>query len=216
MVGGTATLLVVLFLALFPSVGVAGCGGPVTAYPKHHPRGQRPPLAIGDSTMLLSVPGLAAGGYSVYAHGCLQFSQGLALMRQLKAQNRLPHMVALALGANGYVTRADIGAALGVMCCNGLLVLVTPRQLGGSAGANAANERQAAHRHPGRILLLDWVSFSAGHSAWFQPDGLHLTWPGVHAFTRLLSTALRYAYPKPETHRHHHRGRPRHKPTPRH
>jgi lysophospholipase L1-like esterase len=188
------------FALSLPAVGRADCGGAETAQPAHHPRGQLPPLAIGDSTMLLSMPGLAARGYAVSAQGCRQFVQALALLGRLKASGRLPHMVLLALGANGALTDDEIGVALGLMCCTGKLVLVTPRQLGGAAGENAVIEHKEARRHPGRILLLDWVKDSAGHPGWFQPDGLHLTLPGAAAFTRLLATALADAYPR---HRHH-------------
>lgn len=185
----------------FPAVGHADCGGVYSAGPAHHPRGQRPPLAIGDSTMLLSLPGLAARGYLANAHGCRQFYQALEMLSQLKAQGTLPHMVVIALGANGYVTHTDVGLALGLLCCTRELVLVTPRQLGGSSGENAIVEREEARKHPGRLRLLDWVNYSAGHPDWFQPDGLHLTLPGVAAFTRLLATALPYAYPHPKKHK---------------
>jgi hypothetical protein len=201
-----AILLAAVVLALvLPAVGHADCGGVETAQPAHHPRGQLPPLAIGDSTMLLSLPGLAARGFAVDAHGCRQFFQALAMLGQLKAQGRLPHMVVIALGANGYVTHDDIGVALGLLCCTRKLVLVTPRQLGGAPGENAVIEHEEARRHGGRILLLDWVKYSAGHPGWFQPDGLHLTLPGAAAFTRLLATALPRAYP----HRKHHRRDPK-------
>jgi len=183
-----------LLMLVFPAISRAGCGGVETAAAATHLPGQLPPLAIGDSTMLLSLPGLAADGYDANAHGCRQLSEALALLAQLRARHALPNLVALALGANGYVTSSDIGQVLHVLCCNRLLVLVTPRQLGGSAGPNAALEHAEARAHPSQILLLDWVKYSAGHPDWFQPDGLHLTLPGVHAFTNLLARALPYAY----------------------
>jgi lysophospholipase L1-like esterase len=144
--------------------------------------------------MLLSLPGLAARGFDANAHGCRQFSEALALLSQLRAQHRLPHLVAIALGANGAITPSDIDAARRLLCCGRLLVLVTPRQLGGASGANAVLEHEEAKAHPGSILLLDWVKVSAGHPDWFQPDRLHLTFPGVHAFNDLLSSVLPFAY----------------------
>jgi hypothetical protein len=68
------------------------------------------------------------------------------------------------------------------------------RQLGGASGPNAALEHREARAHPGNILLLDWVSYSAAHPGWFQPDRLHLTLAGASAFTDLLASALPYAY----------------------
>ncbi|MEK6250744.1 MAG: hypothetical protein AABM43_02165 [Actinomycetota bacterium] len=40
------------------------------------------------------------------------------------------------------------------------------------------------------MRVLDWVAFSQGHPGWFQPDGLHLTFPGAHGFTKLLRKGL--------------------------
>jgi len=65
-------------------------------------------------------------------------------------------MVVIALGADGSVTHDDVGQTLGLLCCTRLLVLVTPRELGGGFGSDAITERVEAHRHHGRILLLDW------------------------------------------------------------
>ena len=116
------------------------------------------------------------------------------MLRQLRAAGRLPHMVLIALGANGTVSGADIGETLGVLGPRRLLVLVTPRQLGGSAGVNATTERAEVRHHPRRIELLDWVAHSAGHSNWFWSDGLHLTPAGVQAFTAFLGSAFEYRY----------------------
>lgn len=189
-----ATVTAVGVLLAIPGSSLAGCGGTQTAAPAHHPKGQLPPLALGDSTMLLSLPGLASRGYDANAHGCRQFFQALQLLGQLRAHGRLPHMVTIALGANGSVTRADIDQALHILGPDRLLVLVTPREEGGGSGQDAVVERQAARADPRQVILLDWVSYSAGHRSWFQPDGLHLTWPGVYAFTGLLARAMPYAY----------------------
>jgi lysophospholipase L1-like esterase len=106
-------------------------------------------------------------------------------------------MVAIALGSDCCVTQAMIAQALALLGPSGagrVLVLVTAVHLGGGDGSGAADERAVARDDPSRVLLLDWVHDSAGHPSWFQPDGLHLTAPGVDAFTQLLSTALPYAY----------------------
>jgi hypothetical protein len=184
-----------------PDRSLAGCGGVREAWPSHHPAGRLPPLAIGDSTMLLALYDLSGTGYDANAHGCRQYGEALALIAQRKQQGRLPHMVVIALGGDGSVTRDDIGLTLGLLCCKRLLVLVTPRELGGGSNSNATIERDEARKHPGRIVLVDWVAFSAGHGDWFQPDGLHLTTAGAQAFTGFLKRALPYAYPKRRRHR---------------
>jgi hypothetical protein len=50
-------------------------------------------------------------------------------------------------------------------------------------------------RHAKRSVLLDWVNYSRGHSDWFQPDHLHLTFAGAAGFARLLGKATRFAKP---------------------
>ena len=203
----TAALLAPAFVpatsvAGHPSARVADCGGVREAFPAHHPKGQLPPLAIGDSTMLLALYGLSGIGFDANAHGCRQFPEALALLNQRKAAGTLPHMVVIALGGDGAVTGQDVGLALGILCCSRLLVLVTPRELGGGSNDNAVVEHQEYQKHRNRILLLDWVAHSAGHGDWFQPDGLHLTTSGASAFTDFLKQALVEAYPKKRRHRH--------------
>ena len=100
--GATAGLLGVIMLlaaaALAPAAS-AGCGGVATIAPTHHRAGVRPPLAIGDSTMLLALDDLAAAGYGANAHGCREYGEALALLRARKASGTLPHMVVIALGS---------------------------------------------------------------------------------------------------------------------
>ncbi|HUO72992.1 MAG TPA: hypothetical protein VMU39_19650 [Solirubrobacteraceae bacterium] len=189
-----SVLLVTLITLAVPAASRAACGGTQAAQARTHPAGQLPPLAIGDSTMLLSLLGLSAEGWTANAHGCRNIHEALGILGQLRARHALPHMVAIALGSNGGLTAGDIDDALRLICCGRILVLVTPRELGGGSGAPAAIERAAARAHRDHILLLDWVADAAGHSGWFQPDGLHLTFAGVDAFNALLLRALPYAY----------------------
>ncbi|HEY8581986.1 MAG TPA: hypothetical protein VIL49_03535 [Capillimicrobium sp.] len=144
------------------------------------------PLVIGDSVLLGAVPQVARRGVEVDAKGCRTFAQGLALVRQRKAAGRLPRVVALALGTNGTVSRAEIGAAMRVLGSRRLLVLVTPREVGGVSGSDAAAMRRAARRHPGRVRVLDWVRRSSGRGSWFAGDGIHLGSPGARGMARLL------------------------------
>src|SRR5262249_43999132 len=103
MTGGAARAGIAVALALTIVLGAtwtptasAGCGGVETAAPKRKVA-PRPPLAIGDSSMLLALPALARVGYRVNARGCRQFSEGLRVMRQARRHHRLPRLVVLAL-----------------------------------------------------------------------------------------------------------------------
>ncbi len=143
--------------------------------------------------MLLALPALAREGYQVNAHGCRQIDEGLDLLREDKRQGRLPHLVVIALGADASISSGQLSAAFHLLGPKRVLGLVVPLELGGGTSSDADVVRAVAKRHPKRSILLDWVAYSAGHSDWFQPDGLHLTFSGANAFARLLRQALPYA-----------------------
>ncbi len=179
---------IVLSLLLAPSAQ-AGCGGVETTSPKHKVA-PRPPLAVGDSSMLLALPALARVGYKVNARGCRQLAEGLRLLRQTRRRHQLPHLVVLGLGADASVTAGQIQQAKKILGPKRKLGLVTPRELGGGESNDARVIRNAGQRDPERVKVLDWVHYSAGHSSWFQPDGLHLTFSGAKAFARLLKKLI--------------------------
>ena len=194
--GVLATAAAMAALAVAPAHAVydPACGEVETARPhkRVNPDG-RPPLAIGDSTMLLALPDLAHEGYEVNAHGCRQIEEGLDVIREAKRAGKLPHLVVIALGADASLSIGELDRAFNLLGPKRVLGLVTPRELGGGASSDADHVRTVAKRHRKRAVLLDWVAYSAGHPSWFQPDGLHLTFDGAAAFARLLRQALPYA-----------------------
>jgi hypothetical protein len=194
----TALAIAVAALWAVPAAH-AGCGGVETASPKHKVA-PRPPLAIGDSSMLLALPALARVGYKVNARGCRQFSEGLRLLRRTRRAHRLPHLVVLALGADASVTGGQIEQAKKILGPKRKLGLVTPRELGGGESNDAQVIRNAGQRDPEHVKVLDWVRYSAGHGNWFQPDGLHLTFAGAKAFARLLKKLIPLAAARPPKH----------------
>lgn len=181
------------FLVSPPSGSARACGGVVKKRPTQNAGMEgRAPLAIGDSSMLLAVDELAAAGFKVNARGCRQMEEGLGV---IKDAGHVPHLVVIALGADYVVTKEQIGRALQIIGKKRVLGLVTPRELGGGQSQDARNMREKWRERKKQIVLLDWVEHSAGHSGWFQPDGLHLTYAGATAFTRFLSNALPFAEP---------------------
>ena len=193
-IAATLALLVVLVAA---PAAHAGCGGVETARPKHKVA-PRPPLAIGDSSMLLALPALARVGYKANARGCRQFAEGLQVLRDARRHHRLPRLAVLALGADASVSAGQIAQARKIMGPKRKLGLVTPRETGGGESKDADVIRNAGQRDPVHIKVLDWVHYSAGHSSWFQPDGLHLTFSGAKAFARLLKKLIPLASPGPK------------------
>jgi hypothetical protein len=190
-------LAAALLLALPAAEAQAGCGGVQYVRAKKRPRYGRPPLAIGDSTMLLAMPDLSRAGYNVDAHGCRGMEEGLAILRRRRAKKRLPYLSVIALGTDFTISRSQIKRALHYIGPNRRLGLVTPWELGGYAGSDARAMREAAKDYKKRIVLLDWVKFSRGHGGWFQPDGCHLTFAGARAFARLFKRALPFSQGPP-------------------
>jgi hypothetical protein len=176
----------------------AACGGAYREIVRPPHRGVLPPLAIGDSTLILSLPTLRHEGISADARGCRQYTAGLALLAGLRRQGRLTRVVIVALGANGPVTETNVDRALAILGTRRVLVMVTHWKPGHRGGNDTALIRREALRHPGRIVVLDWIVASTGHAGWFQRDGLHLTIPGAAAFGRFLERAISLTTPHPK------------------
>jgi hypothetical protein len=193
-VAGIAVATILLASALLVPLSAADCGGVEKARPRHKVA-PRPPLAIGDSSMLLALPALARVGYKVNARGCRQFSEGLRVLRDARHHHRLPSLVVMALGADASISGHQINTALKVLGGKRKLGMVTPRELGGGSSNDAEVVRNAGRRDPAHVKVLDWVHYSAGHGSWFQPDGLHLTFSGAKAFARLLKKVIPLARP---------------------
>ena len=102
----------------------------------------------------------------------------------------------IALGSNGTISRNQVHDALDILGKKRTLGLVTPRETGGGSSGDADVVRSEASRHKNRIVLLDWVKYSSGHSSWFQPDGLHLTFDGADGLADLFKKPLK-DLPKP-------------------
>jgi lysophospholipase L1-like esterase len=187
-----ALLLALTFTLAIEGVAAA-CGGV-----KHAPavkRGDpgRAPLVIGDSVLLGAVSQVAAAGFEVNTRGCRQMREGLQIISARKRAKTLPHLVVIALGANGSIAYSQIREAMKLVGPDRVLGLVTPRELGGGQSSDARNVRAAGRRFPGRVVVLDWVRFSAGQGGWFAGDGLHLGPAGARGLARLLRGALALA-----------------------
>ncbi len=192
--GVLAALAMTVAILWAPAAASAGCGGTEVVKPRKHvnPKGQ-PPLVLGDSVMLLALRSLARIGFLADAKGCRYYTQGIARIRHYKHKGKLGHLVVMGFGADFNVTSRYINRTLRILGPKRVLALIVPRELGGGTSSDADHARTAYKRHSQRIVLLDWVRFSKGHGEWFQPDGLHLTYSGAAAYTKLIGKSLRYA-----------------------
>jgi hypothetical protein len=179
-----------------------GCGHVHTADAQRNPYGPNdgpPPIAIGDSTMLLPIPDLSRVGFDVNAKGCRGFKQSIWLARDLRNQEKLPKLILINAYGNGGVDDELIKFALKVIGPKRTLVLVTAYDA--DTGAPPAPDTdvlvEAAKDHPDRIKLLDWVKYSLPHhkvepapGAWFLPDLFHPNFTGAPAYANFLAQVL--------------------------
>ncbi len=154
------------------------------------PAARARPLIVGDSVTLAAASQLHASGWEVDARINRTMAQGLRLLR---ARRRLPQTVAIALGTNAGVRRLDVAAALRIVGRRRRLVLVTPREVRGQSGHDAAVIRVMGRRHPLRVVVADWARHSHGHAAWVARDLVHLTRAGARAYAQLLRPIARDA-----------------------
>jgi len=180
------TLVAVTAVAAAAAAPAQACDASRHAGAAHGGHSGRAPLIVGDSVLLGAVPQVARAGFEVDAKGCRRIDQGLALLRQRRRAGTLPSFVVLALGTNASVTTTDVRRALAIVGPDRVLGLVTPRETGGVSGADARTVRAAGRRWPGRVRVIDWVAYSAGHASWFAGDGIHLGPGGASGMARLL------------------------------
>jgi hypothetical protein len=188
-----AVALIVSSLAMAWPAGASACGELRHAHAVRHPESVgRAPLLIGDSTSIIAAPTLAHLGIEADARGCRQFGQGVQMLAARRHAHTLPHVVVLALGANGPISNGQIGAALRVIGPRRVLALVTARR----SGFSDAAMHRSARRHRDRVLLVDWARYSAGHGSWFAGDGLHVGGEGASAYARLIRRSIApFAFP---------------------
>lgn len=139
-------------------------------------------LVIGDSTMILAAPLLARMGLETDAKGCRQFAEGLRIVATRQRAGTLPHLVVMALGANGPVSVDGLQRLLRVVGTRRVLALVTPR----NQPASQAAIRAMARLRPDRILLMDWQRHGGG-PALFAGDGLHPSNAGAVVYARFIA-----------------------------
>ncbi len=177
--------------SLAPAAAVADCGGVKRARPSHHAVAGRPPLVIGDSVLLGAVDEVAGVGYEVNTRGCRQMREGLGVLARKRRAGNLPALVVIMLGTNWKIEPGEVRKALRIIGPGRMLGLVTPRQ----DPHDASVMRAAGRRHRDRVVVLDWARYTARHSGWLSPDGLHLGPGGAEALARLLRSALPFAAP---------------------
>jgi hypothetical protein len=172
--------------------GVGACEVVRKAKPAKRGTGlRRPPLVVGDSSMLLGVRALASHGFEADARGCRSFAAGVALVARRRRAGTLPRLVVLALGANGPASQGQIERALRIVGRRRMLGLVA----GGGNATSPRAYRRAARRHPSRIVLIDWRA--SGGPARYGGDGIHIGTEGEAEEAAFIARHTRPFMPPP-------------------
>jgi hypothetical protein len=212
MIGAAIALLALWQPSAAPAAGepAFGCGHVHTAEAQRNPYGPNdgpPPIAIGDSTMLLPIPDLTRVGFDVNAKGCRGFKQSVWVARDMHNRGVLPKLILINAYGNGGVNDGLIKFALKVIGAKRELVLVTAYDADtGHPPAPDTNVLfQAERDHPDQVKVLDWVKYSLPHhkvepapGAWFLPDLFHPNFTGAHAYGNFLAQVLPGGAPSAE------------------
>jgi hypothetical protein len=185
---GRFALVTVALIALAAAAPAGACCIRAHLYPRGYQPGDRPPLAIGDSVMLGAARNLARAGFEVDAREGRFMRSALRILHTRRRTHSRPRVVVVAMGTNFPARYSEIRRALRLLGPHRTLALVTPKRSWRGIGRGPIV--RAVRRHPHRVRMLDWVSFSASHPEWFYGDGTHLRPSGARGYTRLLRRVL--------------------------
>jgi peptidoglycan/LPS O-acetylase OafA/YrhL len=115
-------------------------------------------------------------------------STALPRLRKLARQHKLPSVVIIHLGNNGWVYEEQVHEMMALLEAEHVerAVFVNAHVAKRWQDRNNATLAAALAQHP-RAVLVDWLKASEKHREWFGADGLHLTPAGATAFAELLS-----------------------------
>jgi len=145
--------------------------------------------AIGDSVMLGARVELRSDGFRVDAVESRRFSDAVPLVRRLALAGHLPVDLIVALGTNGLIDGADCDAIVRRAGLDRHVFLVTVKVPRSYRDANNARLTACANRHD-NASVIDWYGHSRYRTAWFYPDGYHLTPVGRHAYASFVDHSV--------------------------
>jgi len=145
--------------------------------------------ALGDSVMLGAATRLHHGGYAVNAVESRQVADGVAVLRRLRADGRLPGVVVVGLGTNGTFSSLQCRAMHRIVGPYRHLFVVTGHAPRPWVQHNNYVIRNCARQYSNTVLI-DWARTSVSHPSWFYSDRIHLTPRGAYWYTRLVTRTV--------------------------
>ena len=107
-----------------------------------------------------------------------------------RAQRRLADYVVIHMGTNGLVTRRDLAPILNQLRDRKRVVVVNVQVPRVWMKQTNAMIESIVPDYP-NVRLASWRDASAGHSSYFTPDGVHLTFNGGKVFAKIIEQALK-------------------------
>jgi hypothetical protein len=110
-------------------------------------------------------------------------------LRYLERIGRLAPDVVIHTGTNGVVTTSELNAILTFLRDRSRVVLVTVHVPRTWVDYDNNVIHAVVHHYPNAVIA-DWAAVSAGHPEYFVSDGVHLTVPGMIAYSNMIRDAL--------------------------
>jgi hypothetical protein len=119
-------------------------------------------------------------GVVVLAAVSRQWSDGEAILQQLKTSGQLGGVVIVGLGTNGPISATDFDNMMGIV--SGASRVVFVNVVVGQPWQGEVNSvlAQGVARY-GNAVLADWASLEAANPGWIYSDGTHLPIDGAGA-----------------------------------
>lgn len=148
--------------------------------------------AVGDSVMVAATPALDQALPGIYIDAMVgrQFSTGLDVIAQLKAEGQLRPIVVVGLGTNGTVTSDEISQLFAEIGPNRRLVLVNTYEDRSWEQEVNSTLAGAAAAHPSSVVLADWYDTIDHRTDLLWPDGIHPQPAGGVVYAHMLKAAL--------------------------
>lgn len=130
-------------------------------------------------------------GIDVEAAVSRQWSDGEAILQQLKAAGQLGSIVVVALGTNSPIASSDFDAMMSILSGASRVVFVNVHVDQPWQDSNNAVLAAGVARYS-NTTLVDWNSLADQNPEWFGPDGTHLQidGPGAQALAALVTSAV--------------------------
>jgi hypothetical protein len=150
---------------------------------------------VGDSVGVDTTPYLEQDIPGIRCNAMVDRSwgEGESVLQSIAAEGELGTVVVVELGLNGPIDDADFQSMMSILAHVPRVVFVNVRLPVGAYGPgtdwwgsqnNAVLASEVPHYH--NALLANWYAYSAGHSSWFAPDGIHLDGLGGAAMAELI------------------------------